>query len=164
MKKSRKGYRLRSYYACSYFSWRVLALILVPPDSPPLGLRGTTCTLVSLALTISSVSHFSDYELDLSDSDAFSDATIIYDWKDVSCVESPSSSSDESLCIPDNLAKLTPRELRAKLESLGEVPGPITPTTHRAYLRYLTRILTGKRRDKPKVRVLGFRYFLIAGL
>lgn len=64
---------------------------------------------------------------------------------------SSSSEEGESICIPEEYKTLNPRELRVKLESLGEVPGPITSSTHRVYLKYLARIISGKRDDKRKV-------------
>ncbi len=45
--------------------------------------------------------------------------------------------------IPDHIKRLTDEELRAKLVSLGEKPGPIISSTRQAYQSYLNKILTG---------------------
>ena len=48
-----------------------------------------------------------------------------------------------SLTVPKRLLKLTNRELKEKLISLGEQPGPVNDATRSAYLTYLARIQGG---------------------
>jgi len=43
--------------------------------------------------------------------------------------------------IPGHIARLTDAELRQKLVSLGERPGPIMDSTRQAYQSYLNKIL-----------------------
>ena len=52
------------------------------------------------------------------------------------------TSVQESQTLP-NLSSLTNSELREKLLSLGEQPGPITDLTRSAYIKYLMKILQG---------------------
>ena len=52
------------------------------------------------------------------------------------------TSVQESQSLP-NLSSLTNSELREKLLSLGEQPGPITDLTRNAYIKYLMKILQG---------------------
>ena len=52
------------------------------------------------------------------------------------------TSVQESQTLP-NLSLLTNSELREKLLSLGEQPGPITDLTRGAYIKYLMKILQG---------------------
>lgn len=54
-----------------------------------------------------------------------------------------SFAADIRVQIPDKLRSLTESELRERLVSLGERPGPITPSTKVAYLAYLAKLEAG---------------------
>lgn len=51
--------------------------------------------------------------------------------------------ADIKVQIPENLKDLSDAQLREKLVALGEMPGPITPSTKVAYLAYLAKLEAG---------------------
>lgn len=53
----------------------------------------------------------------------------------------PNSSTCES--VPEEVLRLSDLELREKLVSLGEKPGPVNGTTRKAYQNYLAKIMAG---------------------
>ena len=64
--------------------------------------------------------------------------------------ESEAAESEEESCLQKQqqeeqavLSTLTNEQLKQKLQSLGEEPGPITNTTRNAYISYLQKILDG---------------------
>ena len=73
-------------------------------------------------------------------SDASSQATIIYDWKSYSSVSGSTESAADEYCIPEKLKSLTNSELRDKLVSCGDLPGPITLSTRHVYVKRLNRL------------------------
>ena len=54
-----------------------------------------------------------------------------------------SFAADITTQIPRHLRSLTNQELRQRLVSLGEQPGPVTELTRRAYLVYLSKLEAG---------------------
>jgi hypothetical protein len=74
-----------------------------------------------------------------------SDGTVLYDWKEYSILEIPSSSddSDVSFAIPDSLLAMGCQKLREELLRLGEDPGPIRADTRMLYVRRLARLQSG---------------------
>jgi len=53
------------------------------------------------------------------------------------------AAKEKSLVIPADILKLSDAELRKKLVSLGERPGPIVNSTRLAYQSYLSKLLAG---------------------
>ncbi|XP_033751024.1 LOW QUALITY PROTEIN: protein phosphatase 1 regulatory subunit 12A-like [Pecten maximus] len=77
-----------------------------------------------------------------------SQATQVYDWKSLcrnSLRKSDASDLDE-ICsmkcedIPQNLRSLSNDDIRSKLQSLGDNPGPVTPATRQTYLIRLKHV------------------------
>lgn len=54
-----------------------------------------------------------------------------------------SFAADIEVTVPETLTGLTDSQLRERLVELGEIPGPITPSTKIAYLMYLAKLERG---------------------
>lgn len=74
--------------------------------------------------------------------------TIIYDWKDCSKID---NSIHESIHIPESFQCLTTEELKKRIISHGETPGPITSHTKTLYLKKLWKLEQGFGVKRPKV-------------
>jgi len=73
--------------------------------------------------------------------DELSSITVSYDWKDVSQLRRVTLESTETTVeIPPSILALTNMELKDRLMSLGEKPGPISDTTRRVYQKHLVKI------------------------
>lgn len=57
--------------------------------------------------------------------------------------EEEDTTNDNPLLIPDEVSCLSNEQLRSKLKSLGEKPGPVTDSTRPAYQVFLTKVLSG---------------------
>ena len=86
--------------------------------------------------------------------DELSSITVSYDWKDVSqLMKVTLDSSDTTVEIPPSVLALTNMELKDRLISLGEKPGPISDTTRRVYQKHLVKIESACVDNKNKVYI-----------
>lgn len=84
--------------------------------------------------------------------DELTTITISYDWKDISQLKATEESEETAVIVSTSIQALTNGELRERLISHGETPGPISESTKKVYQRYLARLEAngGKMSDKNK--------------
>lgn len=72
-------------------------------------------------------------------SEELPNVTVEYDWKDISGIVSENE-LEETIIVPGSILSMSDVELRARLKSFGESPGPISDITRKLYQKHLVRI------------------------
>lgn len=85
--------------------------------------------------------------------DELSSITVSYDWKDVSQLTATHELENTVIEVPPTVLALTNMELKDRLVSLGERPGPISDTTRRVYQKHLVRTMAGSSTSDQKLKV-----------
>ena len=96
--------------------------------------------------------------------DELSSITVSYDWKDVSQLPATQELDDTIVEVPPAVLSLTNMELKDRLVSLGERPGPVSDTTRRVYQKHLVRLMastTSSTSSDQKQKVLSFHIHTI---